>query len=38
MGFGAGMADTGLEVEDGNAGSAGLRETGMGEKSYREGI
>lgn len=38
MGFGAGMADAGLEVEDGYARRAGLRKAGMGEEPDGEGI
>lgn len=36
--FGAGLADAGLEVEDGDAGFAGGREPGAGEEADGQGV
>lgn len=38
VGFGAGVADAGLEVEDGDAGFAGFGEAGKGEEPDGEGV
>ena len=36
--FRGGLADSGLDVEDGDSGLAGLREAGATEEFYGEGI
>lgn len=36
--FGAGVADAGLEIEEGDAGFAGGGEAGVGEEGYGEGV